>query len=89
MIGSCVEHNFSVEIISKQHLRNISISDESRDLVFFEGTLGEPVGLSMEEGDVLEIVGSKGVLRVSVSEGKLWEILQKNKEKISRKGESI
>ena len=71
-------HDFTVEIKSKQFLRNISISDEARKLVLLEGSLGETVDLSLVEGDVLEITGKNGVLRVSISEDQLRYVLRRH-----------
>ena len=53
---SSLKHDFTVEIKSKQFLRNVSISDEARKLVLFEGSLGKTVELSLVEGDVLDRV---------------------------------
>ena len=73
-----LEHDFSVELKSKQYLHNISISDKLRELVLFEGSIGETVELSLAEGDVLEIMGKNGVLRVSISESQLRNVLDKH-----------
>ena len=60
---------------SKQYVKNISISDEAYDLVFFEGNLGETVEAVFVEGDVLEFYGSHGVLRVGISRVELVKAL--------------
>ena len=77
-MGSTLMHDFTVEIKSKQFLRNISISDEARKHVLIEGSLGETVDLSLVEGDVLEITGKNGVLRVSISDDQLRHALRKH-----------
>jgi hypothetical protein len=82
-------HDFTVEIKSKQFLRNISISDEARKLVLFEGSLGETVDLSLVEGDVLEITGKNGVLRVSISENQLRYVLRKHDQKYGSRGAEV
>jgi len=69
-------HTFSVEMKSKRYVKSISISDEARDRVLFEGNLGELVELSLVEGNVLEFVGVNGVLRVSVTEEQLRRALK-------------
>jgi len=61
------EHTFTVELKSKKHVNNISISDQTHDLVLFEGNLGKLLELSLAEGDVLEFVGVNGVLRIAVT----------------------
>ena len=60
---------------SKDHLRNISISNESREGVFFEGNLGDLGELSIVEGAMLEVRGSNGVLRIEISDVELMKIL--------------
>lgn len=71
-----MEHAFSVEMKSKRHVKNVSISDEAHGRVLFEGNLGELLDLSFTEGDVLEFVGVNGVLRVDVSEEQMSEALE-------------
>ena len=71
-----LEHSFSVEMKSKRHVKNISISDEAHDRVLFEGNLGELLELSIAEGDVLEFIGVNGVLRVAVTEKQLLKALK-------------
>ena len=86
---SSLKHDFTVEIKSKQFLRNVSISDEARKLVLFEGSLGETVELSLVEGDVLEIMGENGVLRVSISENQLRHVLRKHDRMYGAKGAEV
>ncbi len=71
-----MEHIFSVEMISKRYVKNISISDEAHDRVLFEGNLGRLLDLSYVEGDVLELVGVNGVLRVNLTREQLQEIIK-------------
>ncbi len=71
-----MEHTFTVEMRSKSHVKSISISDEAHDRVLFEGNLGELTKISLAEGDVLELVGVNGVLRVDLSEAQLGEALE-------------
>lgn len=81
-----LEHVYSVEMKSKRFVKNISVSDEAHELVLFEGNLGEHIEVTLLEGDVLEIIGQHGVLRVSLSVEQLQgilkrqETLQKEKE---------
>jgi hypothetical protein len=74
-----VIHAFSVEMKSKQHVKNISISDEAHDRVLFEGNLGELLELSLE-GDVFELVGVNGVLRVGLTKKQLMKTRLTNRE---------
>jgi hypothetical protein len=71
-----LEHAFSVEMKSKKYVKSISISDEARDRVLFEGNLGELLELSLAEGDVLEFIGVNGVLRVEVTDEQLRKALR-------------
>jgi hypothetical protein len=71
-----LEYTFTVEMRSKSHVKSISISDEAHDRVLFEGSLGELTKISLTEGDVLELVGVNGVLRVDISEEQLGEALE-------------
>lgn len=70
-----LKHAFSVEMKSKQNVKNISISDEAHDRVLFEGDLGELLELSLES-DVLELVGVNGVLRVVLTKEQLMKVLR-------------
>ena len=72
-----IEYTFTVEMKSKKHVKSISISDEAHDRVLFEGTLGKLMELSLVEGDVLEFIGAKGILRVAVTEEQLRKVLRK------------
>jgi len=70
------EHTFTVELKSKEYVKNISISDQTHELVLFEGNLGKLLELSLVEGDVLEFVGVNGVLRIAVTIGQLEKALR-------------
>ena len=67
---------FSVEIGSKKHVRNISISDEAHDRVLFEGDLGALSEVSMIESCALEVVGENGVLRIELDADTLLNVLE-------------
>ena len=71
-----LEHAFSIEMKSKQHVKNISISDEAHERVLFEGNLGKLLNISIVEGDVFELVGVNGVLRISLTRGQLQEVIK-------------
>lgn len=59
---------FSVELKSKNNLRNVTLVNGSSDNVLIEGTLGELVQATFAEGIVLEVVGKNGVLRLDLGE---------------------
>ena len=67
---------FSIEMESKSHVKSISISDKAHDRVLFEGDLGELKELSMIDGEVLEIKGAHGTLRIDLREKELRKILE-------------
>ena len=56
-------------------MKNISISDESYDRVLFEGDLGDHVRAFLVEDDVLEFIGTNGVLRIGISKTELQKTL--------------
>jgi hypothetical protein len=72
---SILEHIFSVELISRGYVKNISLEEETREGVVFEGTLGETHEILLEE-DVLEITGSYGSIRVMISPSQLQNLLE-------------
>jgi hypothetical protein len=53
------ERFFSVELKSKTDLKNVTLANGSRDSVLIEGSIGELVQATFEEGLILEIVGKK------------------------------
>jgi len=61
-------HVFSVEMKSKNHVRSISISNETKDRVLFEGDLGDLEEVSFIGGSMLEVRGTNGVLRIELGE---------------------
>lgn len=72
-----MEHIFSIELKSKKNVRHISVSNETQDHVLFEGSLGEIKEVAMVEGAMLEISGTKGVLRIDLSKDELQRLLSK------------
>jgi hypothetical protein len=78
---------FSVEMKSKKYVKSISISDEARDLVLFEGDLGELRELTLSEGDVLEFIGVNGILRIGLTEEQLRKTLVNKRQKSSLSSE--
>ena len=72
---SVLEYVFSIEIESKRFVKNISLSDSAHENVLFEGTLGDALEVSFLEGDVLEVTGSHGTIRISISLGQILEAL--------------
>ena len=75
-------HAFSIEMKSRRHVKCISVSEGSQENVFFEGFLGELESLSLIEGEMLEIEGANGVLRIDIKTEELTkQLLKKEQEK--------
>jgi hypothetical protein len=66
---------FSVEIKSKNHLTNISISNRPHELVLVEGFLGEFSEIEMIENSLIQFKGVNGVLRIDICKDELWKKL--------------
>ena len=81
-----LEHAFSIEMKSKRYVKNISISDEAHDRVLFEGNLGKLLNMSLVEGDVLELIGVNGVLRIGLTREQLQETIKVEVEPRRRGG---
>ncbi len=62
------ERFFSVELRAKASLKNAILANGSRDSVLVEGTIGKLVRATFVEGEVLEVVGEHGVLRINLRE---------------------
>jgi len=73
-------HVFSVEMKSKSHVKNITISDEAHDRVLFEGDLGELEEVAFIGGSMLEVRGSNGVLRVELGEDETRKLMSQMSE---------
>jgi len=61
-----VKRVFSVELKSGSDLRNVNLPSESQHLMM-EGTIGALERAEFIEDSVLELVGTRGVLRVDLS----------------------
>jgi hypothetical protein len=62
------KHAFSIEMRSREYIKRISVSDNSRDPVIFEGELGKLNGFRIVEGLMLEVDGTNGVLRIDMTQ---------------------
>jgi hypothetical protein len=71
---------FSVEIESKKHLTNVSISNKPHERVVIEGYLGELSEIEMIENVLIQFKGANGVLRIDLSKDELWQKLSEKKE---------
>jgi len=66
---------FSIEINSKKHLRDISLSNSGREAVLIEGDLGPLKDVSFFEDKVLIVKGSYGTLRAELSKSDIRDLV--------------
>jgi hypothetical protein len=67
------ERFFSVELNSKAHLKNVTLTNGSTDNALIEGTLGELVQATFAEDEILEVVGTKGTFRINLAKHEIKE----------------
>jgi hypothetical protein len=67
------ERFFSVELKSKAHLKNVTLTNGSSDSALIEGTLGELVQATFVENEILEVVGTKGIFRINLEQHEIKE----------------
>jgi len=60
------ERVFSVELNSKRHLKNVTLTNGSCDTVLVEGTIGELLQVTFKEGVILEVKGKNGTFRIDL-----------------------
>ncbi len=61
-----MKQTFSATLDSKKQIKNISLTEDLYQKVFFEADLGKLVQVKFTEGLLLEVVGTKGVLRIDM-----------------------
>jgi hypothetical protein len=71
------ERVFSVELKSKSHLKNVTLTNGTNEGVLVEGTIGTLVHATFEEGIVLEVVGNKGTIRLDLSADEIKKTTEK------------
>jgi hypothetical protein len=67
------ERFFSVELLSKAHLKNVTLTNGSSDNALIEGTLGELVQATFAEDVIFEVVGTKGTFRINLAQNEIKE----------------
>jgi len=72
------ERIFSIELKSKQNLKNITLADNENENVLVEGTLGELVYATFTEGIILTISGTRGMLSVDLAESEIQKPQNQN-----------
>ncbi len=78
------ERVFSVELKSKMHLKNVTLTNGSSDNVLVEGTIGELVQATFAEGVILEVVGKKGVLRIDLGKDEIKKTTDQNLTEVKK-----
>lgn len=71
------ERVFSVELKSKNHLKNLTLSNNGSECILLEGSIGELIEATFKEGIILEVIGQSGILRVDLQEREVTKALQK------------
>jgi len=65
------EAGFSIELQSKEYLKTMKMANGKSECVLVEGTLGNLTQTRFDEDIVLEIIGTKGTLRVDLTQEQL------------------
>ena len=78
------ERVFSVELKSKRNLKNVTLANGSGDSVLVEGTIGELVQATFEEGIILEVVGKKGILRIDLGEDEIKKTTDQDRTEVKK-----
>jgi len=78
------ERVFSVELKSKSHLKNVTLTNGSSDSVLVEGTIGELVQATFAEGVILEVVGKNGILRIDLGEDEIKKTTSQNRAEVKK-----
>lgn len=73
-------HLFSIEMKSKKFVKQVTLSNESRDGVYFEGFLGDILEICFVNGGMLEIRGVNGTFRIDINKEKVIEMLVKESD---------
>lgn len=67
------QRTFSVELQSKANLTNVSITNNQTENVLIEGTIGELKQANFDEGVILQVIGTKGTLRLDIAKGEITQ----------------
>jgi hypothetical protein len=65
------ERFFSVDLKSKAHLKNVTLTNGSVDNALIEGTLGDLVQATFPEDVIFEVVGTKGTFRINLAKNEI------------------
>jgi hypothetical protein len=68
------ERFFSIELRSKTDLKNATLANGENDRVLVEGTIGELRRAEFVDGVVLEVIGSRGAVRINLTENEITKV---------------
>ena len=74
-----MRQTFSAVLDSKKQVKNITLSDNVNQKVFFEADIGQLEEVKFTEGLLLEVVGTKGVLRFDLPVETLRKVIEKTR----------
>ena len=74
-----MRQTFSAVLDSKKQVKNITLSDNVNQKVFFEADIGQLEEVKFTEGLLLEVVGTQGVLRIDLPVEKLRKVVEKTR----------
>ena len=74
-----MRQTFSAVLDSKKQVKNITLSDNVNQKVFFEADIGQLEEVKFTEGLLLEVVGTKGVLRIDLPVERLRKVVEKTR----------
>jgi hypothetical protein len=61
------ERFFSIELNSKNQIKNMSMTNHGqKECTLIEGTIGNLIKATFTEGVILEVTGTKGILRLDL-----------------------
>ena len=68
--------SFSIELISRDQIKRVSLPDGSGDGLMIEGLLGELAEIALIEDILLEVRGTMGILRIELTREELEKTLK-------------
>jgi hypothetical protein len=78
------ERGFSVELKSNENIKNITLTNGSKDGVLIEGTIGGLMHATFAEGIILEVVGKKGIIRIDLEENEITKTVEQKQTEATK-----
>ena len=60
------ERIFSIELKSKHQIKNMTMTEGQKESTLIEGTIGNLIEATFTEGIILEVIATKGTLRLDL-----------------------